>query len=159
MRKPLTPAQKRRAAIRIKAWQQANPERARASKAKWRAANPITPETRARNTEINRAWRAKNAAKLKSYNKRRWQAKGEAVNAQRRAQHAADPAKNRARNAAWKAAHPGDNRVFYHRHREKFTGNGPWSDRSKRIKRAWRKFTDTCAANRAKTKPQEQISC
>jgi hypothetical protein len=138
-----TAAQRKADKIRSRAWRRANPEQSRAINRRYRAAHPLTPEQLAHKREVNRLWRVKNAAKLKLAQKLRWAEKRSEVNAKRRAKYAADPIRHRARIAAWKAAHPGHCRKFYHRHREKFTGDGPWASRAKKLKRAWRKFT-TC---------------
>lgn len=144
----------RKAKERQRRWRKANPEKFRAQSARYRELHPRTPEQVARNIEMNRLWRLKNAARLKRERKEKWAARSAKANAARRAKYALDKGlaeRNRARAAAWRAANSNHNRDFYYRRREKFTGNGPWSSRTKRFKRAWRKFTKTCAASRAIT--------
>lgn len=138
-------------ALRSRKWRAAHPGQSRANNASYRARHPLTPEQRAHKAEVNRAWRAKNAAQLKRYAARRWLERGDAIKAKRRAKYALNPQAEQARLAAWKAAHPDHNRAFYRRHREKFTGDGQWSKRTQARRRAWRKFTQTCAASRAIT--------
>lgn len=152
MSKLRTAAKRKTDAERSRRWRLAHPERARANNAKYRERHPLTAEQRARKSELNRAWRLKNAARIKREHRQRWEERREEINAKRRAKYAANPARERERLAAWKAAHPDHNRRFYHRHRESFTGDGRWSKRTKRtnrMKRAWRTFTKTCAATRA----------
>lgn len=144
--------------LRARRWRKANPEKVRANAARYLAAHPMTPERRARKVANAKAWREKNLAHVKREQAKRWLKSRDEINARRRAKHAADPAKEIARQAAWKAAHPGHNRAFYYRHREKFTGDGPWSMRAKRLKRAWRKFVHTGAVNRANNQ-QGQSQC
>lgn len=146
--KARTAAQRKADAARARRWREANPELHRANSARHRARHPLTAEQRARNAETNRAWRLKNAARLKREQRQHWLARRDEANAARRAKYALDRDRHRARVAAWKAAHPDHSRQFYHRHREKFTGEGRWSKRAQRLRGAWRKFTQTCAANR-----------
>lgn len=153
-----TAAQRLATKLRSRKWRKAHPETGRAYAARYKREHPPTPEQRAKKVENTRAWRLKHAAKLKTYATKRWLEKGPEINARRRAKAATNREAERARQAAWRAANPGHSRSFYRRYREKFTGNGPWSARSKRFKRAWRTFTKTCAASRARI-TQEQIQC
>lgn len=110
-----------------------------------RIRKPLTEEQKARKKEILRAWRARNAAHCRRYQK----ATRDERNARRRRLYRAKSATERARTREWKRRNP-DRVREYNRlvtiPQSRKGGRYDW--RKYRNAAAWRKWVRTCAANR-----------
>jgi hypothetical protein len=146
-----TAAQRSADAARARRARLANPEKYRAHAAKFRA--NLTPEQKALRAAYLKAWRQKNAKRIK-----RAEAAYRKVRAEKgRQRYQADPAKRLAEHKAWRTRNPNYRREHYHRNHERYVADGPMSARSRRTRRLLKRFAATMAAGRRALSTQETV--